>query len=53
MKVMESAMLAKGKNTYKLPHMGKYKMLRAGSLPKTIKCCDEAVDQALEMLAQF
>ena len=49
-KVMESTMLAKVKNTYKLPQMGKYKMLRAESLPKTIKWCDGAVDQALEML---
>ena len=53
MKVMESTMLAKVKNTYKLPHMAKYKMLWAGNLPKIIKCCDEAFDQALEMLGQF
>ena len=51
MKVMGSTMLAKGKKKYMFPHMGKYKMLMAGSLPKTIKCCDEAVDQALETLA--
>ena len=53
MKVMESVMLAEGKNSYNLPHMGKYKMLRAGTLPKSIKCSDEAIDKALEVLDQF
>ena len=53
MKVMESVMLAEGKNSYNLPHMGKYKMLRAGTLPKSIKCSDEAIDTALEVLDQF
>ena len=52
MKVMESVMLAEGKNSYNLPHMGKYKMLRAGTLPKSIKCSDEAIDKALEVLDQ-
>ena len=52
MKVMESVMLAEGKNSYKIPHMGKYKMLRADAIPKSIKCTDKAIYKALEVLDQ-
>ena len=52
MQTMEQTMLAKGKNNYKLQHMGKERLLRSGELPRTIRCSDEAIEAALEVISE-
>ena len=52
MQVMEEVMKAKGKNTYRLPHMAKEKLRRAGTLPKTLLCSEEAIEAALEKMSE-
>ncbi|KAG3076049.1 hypothetical protein PI125_g21608 [Phytophthora idaei] len=44
--VMEQAMLNKGGNEYKIPHIGKNKLLRSGELPDTLACSVKAVNVA-------
>ena len=43
-------MLEGGTNKYKIPHMGKAKLRRAGKLPKNVVCSEEALTVALEKL---
>ena len=50
MKSLEGSLTVGGGNHYPLAHMGKYKLLRAGQLPKSVRCSDEAMEAALEML---
>ena len=50
MKSLEGSLTVGGGNRYPLAHMGKYKLLRAGQLPKSVRCSDEAMEAALEML---
>ena len=53
MKAMESTMLVRGKNKYELQHMQKGSLLRSGELPETIRCSDEAVEAALEVMSSL
>ena len=40
-----------GGNKYKLPHMGKSKLLKGVErLPLTIECSSDAIDKELEMM---
>ena len=51
-KVMESVMLANGGNKYPLPHMKKSTIRRNSvEIPTTIDCSEEAVQAALEVIA--
>ncbi|KAG3113757.1 hypothetical protein PI124_g2737 [Phytophthora idaei] len=42
--VMEQAMLNKGGGEYKIPHIGKYKLLRSGELPDTLARSAKAIN---------
>ena len=52
MQVIEEIMKCKGKNTYRLPHMRKEKLRRAGTLLKTLLCSEEAIEAALEKMSE-
>lgn len=41
--VLKQAMLGRGGNTNKIPHLGKDKWARAGYLPLSLPCSSEAV----------
>lgn len=49
-KCMESIMLAKGDNGYKLQHMAKERLRREGCLPETVNCSQEAIEAATQAL---
>jgi hypothetical protein len=49
--VLELAMLDCGGNNYRLPHIGKAKLERAGMLPVSLPCSDKAVSTAKAFLA--
>ena len=53
MKALEGSLSVHGGNNYKLAHMSKYKLLRAGQLPTAISCSDDAVQCAYEVLSQI
>lgn len=44
--VMEAAMLDRGGNNFKIPHLKKDSLLRAGKLPRSLVCSTQAVDTA-------
>lgn len=47
---MKAIIESEGSNGYKIPHMGKERLERAGELPETITCDPEAVQQAMDRL---
>jgi hypothetical protein len=50
-KCMESTMVARGGNQYKLPHIGKGKIRKnSPEMPKVLECSEEAVYTAIEEL---
>ena len=51
-KVMESIMVEEGRNTFKLPHMGKEHLSRIGRLPLTTVCSQDAIDSALQKMGE-
>ena len=50
-KVLEQILLCDGGNNYKLPHMGKERLLRQGQLPVSIAVTDE-LQAKIEQLQQ-
>eukprot|EP00903_Cladosiphon_okamuranus_P008822 g8449.t1 len=50
---LEQIMLAGGDNDYKLPHIGKAKLERAGTLPWQLECSDEAWAKSTAALAEL
>ena len=50
MKAIEAPLKVRGRNQYKLAHMQKYKLLKAGQLPVSITCSNDAVQCASEIL---
>lgn len=49
-KCMESTMIAFGGNDYKIKHMSKEKLRREGRLPVSIRCSDEALATARNLV---
>ena len=47
---MKAIIESEGSNGYKIPHMGKERLERAGELPESITCDPEAVQQAMDRL---
>lgn len=46
----EATILAKGGNSYKIPHMNKTKLRREGRLQSTLSCSIEAIESATSLL---
>jgi hypothetical protein len=49
-KCLECALLDGGGNSYKLPHLSKAKLRRAGTLPDGLPCSTEALEKAKILL---
>ncbi|KAH7853670.1 hypothetical protein Vadar_005306 [Vaccinium darrowii] len=49
---MVEVMKVYGGNNYKVPHMGKYQLIRRGVLPSQLECGSEIVENALNHLQQ-
>ncbi|KAG6945312.1 hypothetical protein JG688_00016613 [Phytophthora aleatoria] len=48
--VLKQAILVRGGNAYKIPHLDKYKWVRVGDLPLLLPYSDEAVETATAVL---
>ena len=48
--VLECIMTHQGGNSFKLPHIGKAALRRAGELPESLDCDPESIEEALDSL---